>query len=90
MKKEVDKRPKIGFVREANYPRRLTKVVMVRKTPVKWWMYIAFTNQNKACPKASFLLPHVDKLADSTTGPELLSFMDTYSGYNQILTYPPY
>ena len=31
----------------------------------------------------------IDQLVDSTTGHELLSFMDAYSGYNQIRMYGP-
>ncbi|CAL8174754.1 unnamed protein product [Prunus armeniaca] len=43
----------------------------------------------QACPKDSFSLPRIDQLIDSTAGHELLSFMDAYSGYNQIMMYPP-
>lgn len=45
---------------------------------------IVFTYLNKACPKNYFLLPRVDQLVDSTANHQLLSFMDTYSGYNKI------
>nr|XP_016506893.1 PREDICTED: uncharacterized protein LOC107824606 [Nicotiana tabacum] len=48
-------------------------------------MCVDFTDLNKACPKDSFPLPHIDQLIDATTGHELLSFLDAYSGYNQIL-----
>jgi hypothetical protein len=43
-----------------------------------------FTDLNKACPKDSFPLPRIDLLVDSTSRHELLSFMDAFSGYNQI------
>ncbi|CAL2227017.1 unnamed protein product [Prunus armeniaca] len=46
------------------------------------------TDLNKACPKDSFLLPRIDQLVDATAGHELLSFMDAYSGYNQIFMDP--
>lgn len=39
---------------------------------------------NQVCPKDSFPLPRIDLLADSTSGHELLNFMDTSSSYNQI------
>lgn len=32
---------------------------------------------------------NIDKIVDSTIRYELLSFMDAYSGYNQICIYPP-
>ncbi|CAL9011198.1 unnamed protein product [Prunus brigantina] len=41
-----------------------------------------------ACPKDSFPLPRIDQLVDATAGHELLSFMDAYSGYNQIFMDP--
>ena len=51
-------------------------------------MCIDFTDLNKACPKDSFPLPHIDMLVDATAGHELISFMDAFSGYNQILMHP--
>ena len=44
-----------------------------------------FTDLNNACPKDSFPLPRIDQLVDSTTSHELLTFMDAFLGYNQIL-----
>ena len=43
-----------------------------------------FTDLNKVCPKDSYPLPRVDVLVDSTARHQLLSFMDAFSGYNQI------
>ena len=39
---------------------------------------------NKACPKDSYLLSHIDQIVDATTGYNRMSFFDAYSGYNQI------
>ncbi|CAL9028480.1 unnamed protein product, partial [Prunus brigantina] len=36
----------------------------------------------------SFPLPRIDQLVDATAGHALLSFMDAYSGYNQIFMHP--
>ena len=43
-----------------------------------------FTDLNKACPKDSYPLSRIDQLVDSTASHGLLSFMDAFSGYNQI------
>ncbi|RDY04616.1 Retrovirus-related Pol polyprotein from transposon 17.6, partial [Mucuna pruriens] len=51
-------------------------------------MYIGYTNQNKACPKDPYPLPNIDRLVDGASGFALLSFMDAYSGYNQIKMHP--
>ena len=47
-------------------------------------MCIDFMDLNKACPKDSYPLPRVDVLVDSTAQHQLLSFMDSFSGNNQI------
>ena len=44
-----------------------------------------FIDLNNACPKDSFPLLRIDQLVDSTASHELLTFMDAFSGYNQIL-----
>ena len=48
-------------------------------------MCVDFTDLNKACPKDSFPLPRIDQLVNSTAGHKLLTFMETFSGYNQIM-----
>ena len=57
---------------------------MVKKPNGKWRMCIDFTDLNRACPKDSYPLPQIDTLVNSTARHELLSFMDAFSGYNQI------
>ncbi|KAM2985926.1 hypothetical protein FF2_006268 [Malus domestica] len=94
MKVEVEKLKGIGIVCEVNYPAWVANVVLVKKNPTKenlllqkvlWRMCVNYTDLNKGCPNDSFPLPLIDRLIDSTTGCELLSFMDAYSRYNQIL-----
>ncbi|KAJ9536791.1 hypothetical protein OSB04_un000015 [Centaurea solstitialis] len=72
-------------IREVKYPEWLANVVVVQKKNGKWRVCIDFTDLNKACPKDPFPLPHIDAMVDATAGHELLTFMDAYSGYNQIL-----
>ena len=59
------------------------QVVMVKKANGKW-MFVDFTNLNKACPKDSYPFPQVDIPVDLTARHQLLSFMDTFSSYKQI------
>lgn len=43
-----------------------------------------FIDLYKACPKDSFPLPKINQLVDSTACHGLMSFIDAFSGYNQI------
>ena len=67
------------------YPEWLANIVMVKKNNGKWRMCVDFTDLNKACLKDSFPLPRINQLVDSTTGHKLLSFMDAFSDYYQIM-----
>ena len=51
-------------------------------------MCVDFKDLNKASPKYDFPLPHIDILVDNIAGHALLSFMDGFSGYNQIKMAP--
>ncbi|MGV8048622.1 hypothetical protein PJP07_30950, partial [Mycobacterium kansasii] len=56
----------------------------MKKSNGKWQVCVDYIDLNKACPKDSFPLSWIDQLVDNTAGHNLLSFMDAYSGYNQI------
>lgn len=82
--KEVEKLLQAGFIEKVQYPDWLANVVLVKKSNSKWRMFMDFMDLNKACPKDSFPLLRIDSLVDLIVGYRLLSFMDTFSGYNQI------
>ena len=85
---EVGKLLQVGAIREVEYPEWLANVVLVKKANDKWRLCIDFTYVNRACPKDSFPLPRIDLIVDATAGHELLSFMDAFFGYNQIIMDP--
>jgi hypothetical protein len=47
-----------------------------------------FHDLNKACPKDNFPTPFINHIVDECTGCEAFSFMDGFSGYNQIQIKP--
>ena len=47
---------------------------------------VDFRDLSAATPKNMYVMPIADMLVDSTANNELLSFMDGFYGYNQILT----
>ena len=89
LKEEVDKLLSNGFIKECFYPSWLANPILVKKPNSKWRTCVDFTDLNKAYPKDSFPLLRIDQLVDTTSGHALLSFMDAYSGYNQILMHIP-
>ena len=81
---EVKKLLAAGFIKPIQNSRWLSNIVLVKKKngQIKWC--VDFRNLNKACPKDEFPLPNMDLLIDSAAGNAMLSFMDGFSGYNQI------
>ena len=51
-------------------------------------MCVDYSDLNAACPKDPYPLPSIDQLIDATSVHVMLSFMDAYSGYNQIKMNP--
>ena len=70
------------------FPQWVANIVPVKKKDGRVRVCIDFRNLNKASPKDDFPLPHIDVLIDNTAGHAMLSFMDGYSGYNQIRLSP--
>ena len=81
---EVNKLLLANFFKEVYYLKWLANIVMVKTANGKWRMCIDFTDLNNACAKDSFPLPRINQLVDSMVGHKLLTFMDTFSRYNQI------
>jgi hypothetical protein len=88
IEKQVKELLDAGFFREIRYAEFLSNVVMVKKANGNWRMCTNYTDLNKACPKDPFPLPYIDKLVNNSAGYKYLSFMDAYSGYNQIPMHP--
>ncbi|XP_074326871.1 uncharacterized protein LOC141664816 [Apium graveolens] len=82
---KVEKLLKAKFIKKIEYPDWLANVMVVKKSNGKWRMYVDYTDLNKACPKDHYSLPSIDQLIDATTGYEVLSFWDAFSGYHQIV-----
>jgi ribonuclease HI/transposase InsO family protein len=81
---EVRKLLDAGFIREVHHPKWLANPVVVPKANGKLRMCIDYTDLNKACPKDPYPLPRIDQIVDSTSGCELLCFLDAFSGFHQV------
>ena len=84
-KVEADKLLNTRFIEEAHYTIWLSNVVLVKKANSKWRMCVDYTDLNKFCPRDAYPLPNINRLVDDAACNKVLSFLDAYSSYNQIL-----
>ena len=82
--REVQKLLAAGFIKPIQHPLWLSNIVPVKKKNGQIRCCADFRNLNKVCPKDEFPLPNMDLLIDSAVGSAIFSFMDGFSGYNQI------
>ena len=82
--KEIQKLLAAGFIKPIQHPHWLSNIVPVKKKNRQIRCYVDFKNLNRVCPKDEFPLPNMDLLIDSMAGNAMFSFMDRFSGYNQI------
>ncbi|RDX83333.1 hypothetical protein CR513_35752, partial [Mucuna pruriens] len=68
----------------AEYPQWVANIVSVPKKNGKVRMCVDYRDLNRASPKDNFPLPHINLLVDNTVQHSCYSFMDGFSGYNQI------
>jgi len=47
-------------------------------------MCVDYKDLNKACRRDAYPLPNIDRLVDGAVRNKVLTFLDAYSGYNQI------
>ncbi|XP_038678394.1 uncharacterized protein LOC119979838, partial [Tripterygium wilfordii] len=85
---EVKKQFDAGFLAVARYPEWVANIVPVPKKDGKVRMCVDYRDLNRASPKDNFPLPHIDVLVDNTARHSTFSFMDGFSGYNQIKMAP--
>ena len=86
--REVQKLLAIGFVKPIQHPCWLSNIVPVKKKNGQIKCCVDFRNLNKACLKDEFRFPNMDLLIDFVVGNAMFSFVDGFSGYNQIRMAP--
>ena len=87
IKEEATNQLKVAFIKLVHQAKWIANVVPVPKR-MKREGCVDFRDLKKAYPKDDFPFPHIDVLVDNTAGNALISFMDGFSGYNQIKMAP--
>jgi len=66
----------------------VSPLVVVSKKNGKWRICVDYRELKKATQKDHFPLPFIDQVLDTLAGKKLFSFLDGFSGYNQIQSPP--
>jgi hypothetical protein len=89
IKVEVEKKLlNYSFIYLVSLTEWVSNPVPVNKKEGTIRMRMEFYDLNKSCPKDNFPTPFIDQILDKCTGSEVFSFMDGFSGYNQIQIKP--
>jgi hypothetical protein len=88
IKAEVEKLLNVGFIYPVPLTEWVSNPVPVNKKQGTIRVCMDFRDLNKACPKDNFPTPFIDQILDECAGSEIFSFMDGFSGYNQIQIKP--
>ena len=75
---------KLKFIKPVHQAEWRANVVPIPKKDGKVRMCVDFKDLNKVFLKDDFPVLHIDVLVDNTTSSALMSFIDSFSGYNQI------
>jgi hypothetical protein len=88
IKAEIDKLRTIVFIYPIAYTSWVSNPISVNKKKGTIHVCTDFRDLNNIFPKDNFPTPFIDQIIDDCTGHEALSFMDGFSGYNQIQILP--
>ena len=86
VKEELQKLLSVGFIYPISDSKWVSPLVVVpNKVTRKWHICVDFRELNKATLKDYFPLPFINQVLDTLSEKQYFSFIDGYSGYNQIL-----
>jgi hypothetical protein len=88
IKAKIDKLCIVGFIYPIAYTSWVSNPIPVNKKQGTIHVCTDFHDLNHACPKDNFPTPFIDQIIDDCADHEALSFMDGFSGYNQIQIHP--
>eukprot|EP00253_Pinus_taeda_P023379 PITA_23379 len=84
VKEELQKLLNVNFIYPISDSRWVSPLVIVPKKNGKWRLCIDYKELNKETLKDHFPLPFIDQVLDTLVGKRYFSFLDGFSGYNQI------
>ncbi len=88
VKEELQKLFNFNFICPRLISQWVSPLVIVAKRNKKWRVCIDYRELNKSTLKYHFPLPFIDEVLDTLAGNKYFSFLDGFSGYNQIQVAP--
>eukprot|EP00253_Pinus_taeda_P002632 PITA_02632 len=88
VKEELQKLLNVNFIYPILDSQWVSPLVIVPKKNGKWRVFIDYRELNKATLKDHFPLPFIDQVLVALAGKEYFSFLDGFSGCNQIQVAP--
>ena len=88
VKEELQKLLNANFIYPIFDSKWASPLVIVPKKNGKWRVSVDYRELNKATQKDHFPLPFIDQVLDTLSGKKFFSFLDGFSGYNQIQIAP--
>ena len=84
VKEEIQKLLEAGFIYPISDSEWVYPHMIIPEKNCKWRVYVDYRELNKVTQKDHFPLPFIDQILNTLSGNKLFSFMDGFSGYNQI------
>ncbi|MCO5573097.1 hypothetical protein L7F22_026862 [Adiantum nelumboides] len=84
VKQEIDKLLAVGFIKPIHEVTWLSPIIVVPKKNGKIRVCVDYRKLNAATITDPFPMPFCDTILDAVAGTEIYSFLDGFSGYNQI------
>jgi ribonuclease HI len=88
MEKEIRKLLDARIIIPLRYSEWIANLVPVRKKNGEIRLCVDFRNLNKCSRKDNYPLPKMEHMLQKVSGAKVMSFIDGFSGYNQIAVHP--
>eukprot|EP00253_Pinus_taeda_P021259 PITA_21259 len=88
IEKEIKKLLAAKIIVPLRYSKWVANLVVVRKKSGKIRLCVDFINLNKCSKKDNYPLPKMEHLLQKVSGAKVMSFVDGFSGFNQIIVHP--
>jgi hypothetical protein len=82
---ELQKMVEVGIIESTRYSSWVSNPVIARKKTSDIRICVDFRNLNQASLKYNYPLPNMDYILQRVTKEEMMSMLDVFSGYNQVL-----